>query len=309
MRCPCSCSALFLTIPKWVFSTSVCHTGHLILQLGDLDPQRTWPKSCGWIGGRMMTMVQSLGFPDSQGNTWTKSGTSHFPKEQTKAKGLMSKTKWGDCDEGGADGGRQKPRWKTPNWPMELLRNTHTNTHAQDQAIYQNSFWPFLNLPCALQGHWGPQTPKWEYNFDAKWSDMGSTHLPSRQLEFTCLKAELDYCIKWLGQDSLILVQFQEERSGDVSKQILFKGPDPCKPIQFESPLTLRTSWALPTSQAQGDAEKGGSSRSSVCIFFLFSLKMQCWFPSGFLDARMFTSLCFFFFSFLITRVVDICKV
>lgn len=47
---PCSWPALFLAIAKWVFSTPVCHAGHLILQLGDLAPQKTWSESCGWIG-------------------------------------------------------------------------------------------------------------------------------------------------------------------------------------------------------------------------------------------------------------------
>ena len=85
-------------------------------------------------------------------------------------------------------------------------------------------------------------TSKCEHNFDAKWSSLRTTHPSSPphhpgNYSLLALKqiSEVDYYdTKWLGQDSLIPVQFHKERLGEISKQILFEGTEPPKPILFE---------------------------------------------------------------------------
>lgn len=135
------------------------------------------------------------------------------------------------------------------------------------------------------------------------------THHPGN---YSLLALKQNWVIASDGPDKNLLSQsnFKGERSGDKRKQVLLEGSDLPKPIWFEISLALRTSWSLPTTQAHGWwlQKRTEVLISSICIFFLFNLKTQCWFSSCFLDARMFTSL-WFFFSFLITRVIDICSI
>lgn len=135
------------------------------------------------------------------------------------------------------------------------------------------------------------------------------THHPGN---YSLLALKQNWIIASDGPDKNLLSQsnFKGERSGDKRKQVLLEGSDLPKPIWFEISLALRTSWSLPTTQAHGWwlQKRTEVLISSICIFFLFNLKTQCWFSSCFLDARMFTSL-WFFFSFLITRVIDICSI
>lgn len=213
---------------------------------------------------------------------------------------------------GGVGKWKQKEaRRKDPQWNFsEIYTQKHTH---RTRSFIKSSLgfsWNFHALFRVTEAHRLPSERTILMQSGQTWDHPSPTptHHPGN---YSLLALKQNCIIASDGPDKNLLSQcnFQGERSADKRKQVPLEGSDLPKPIWFEILLALRTSRSLPTTQAHRWwlQKRMEVLISSICIFFLFNLKTQCWFSSCFLDAWMFTSL-WFFFSFLITRVIDICS-